>query len=71
MEYVLRFILKKNRTLYGDDVKPFEARLDSNTNDDGIKKLSWTCQSLEDSTFDTVCALANKGLVNSEIAQEL
>ena len=28
---------EKNRALYGDDVKPFEARLESNTNDDGIK----------------------------------
>ena len=62
---------EKNRALYGDDVKPFEARLESNTNDDGIKTLSWTCKSLEDSTFDTVCALANEGLGNSEIAQEL
>ena len=62
---------EKNRALYGDDVKPFEARLESNTNDDGIKTLSWTCKSLEDSTFDTVCALANKGLGNWEIAQEL
>ena len=61
----------KNRALYGDDVKPFEARLESNTNDDGIKTLSWTCKSLEDSTFDTVCALANKGLENWEIAKEL
>ena len=32
----------KNRALYGDDVKPLEARLDSNTNDEGIKTLSWT-----------------------------
>ncbi len=62
---------EKNRALYGDDVKPFEARLESNTNDDGIKTLSWTCKSLEDSTFDTVCALANKGLGNWEIAKEL
>ena len=62
---------EKNRALYGDDVKPFEARLESNTNDDGIKTLSWTCKSLEDSTFDTVCALANEGLGNWEIAQEL
>ena len=62
---------EKNRALYGDDVKPFEARLESNTNDDGIKTLSWTCKSLEDSTFDTVCAHANKGLGNWEIAKEL
>ena len=33
--------------------------------------LSWTCKSLEDSTFDTVCALANKGLGNWEISKEL
>ena len=62
---------EKNRALYGVDVKPFMARLESNTTNDGIKTLSWTCKSLEDSTFDTVCALANDGLGNSEIAQEL
>ena len=67
----IEFYFEKNRAVFGDDVKPFEARLESNTNDDGIKTLSWTCKSLEDSTFDTVCALANEGLGNSEIAQEL
>ena len=49
----------------------YRRNIDINTNDDGIKTLSWTCKSLEDSTFDTVCALANKGLGNWEIAQEL
>ncbi len=45
--------------------------LGEDTNDYGIEAFKWICKSLEDSTFDTVCALANEGLGNSEIAQEL
>ena len=67
----MSFILKKIELLYGDEVKPFEARLESNTNDDGIEIFKWTCKSLEDSTFDTVCGLSNEGLENWEISQEL
>ena len=67
----LEFYFEKNRALYGDEVKPFEARLESNTNDDGIEIFKWTCKSLEDSTFDTVCGLSNEGLENWEISQEL
>ena len=49
----------------------FGARLESNTNDDGIKTFKWICKSLEDSTFDTVCGLSNEGLANWEISKEL
>ena len=67
----LEFYFEKNRAIFGDDVKPFEARLESKTNKDGIETLKWTCKSLEDSTFDTVCSLSNEGLDNWEIAQDL
>ena len=67
----LEFYFEKNRAIFGDDVKPFEARLESKTNKDGIETLKWTCKSLEDSTFDTVCSLSNEGLENWEISQEL
>ena len=67
----LEFYFEKNRALYGDEVKPFETRLYSNTNVDGIEIFKWTCKSLEDSTFDTVCGLSNEGLENWEISQEL
>ena len=67
----LEFYFEKNRALYGDEVKPFEARLESNTNDDGIEIFKWTCKSLEDSTFDIVCGLSNEGLDNWEISKEL
>ena len=39
--------------------------------DDGIETFEWNCKSLEDSTFDTVCSLANEGLENWEICKEL
>ena len=67
----IEFHFEKNRALLGDEVKPFEARLESNTNKDGLETLKWTWKSLEDSTYDSVCRLANEGLANWEICKEL
>ena len=67
----IELYFEKNRPLFGDEVKPFEARLESNTNDDGIKTLNWAWKSLEDSNFDKVCSLSNDGLKNWEIVKEL
>ena len=64
-------ILEKNRALFGDEVKPFGAYLESKKNDDGIESFEWICKSLEDSTYDTVCSLANESLENWEICKEL
>ena len=61
----------KNRASYGDKVKTFGAYVESNKNDDEIETFEWICKSLEDSTYDTVCALSNNGLVNWEISKEL
>ena len=67
----IKFHFEKSRAILGDEVKPFEARLESNTNKAGIEALKWTWKSLEDSTYDSVCRLANEGLANWEICKEL
>ena len=58
---------EKARGFAGDDAKPFEAKLET----DAHSGLIWTHRSIEASTYDRVCKLANEGLKNSEIAQEL
>ena len=58
---------EKARGFAGDDAKPFEARLQT----DEHGGLIWTYRSIEASTYDRVCGLANDGLKNAEIAQEL
>jgi len=62
---------EKNRGLYGDEVKPFEARLNSHLNEDGVKTICWECIPLEDSTYEKVCRLSCDGLSNTDITQEL
>ncbi len=62
---------EKKRGLYGDDIKPFEARLGTHLSNDGVKTINWECKSLEDSTFEKVCRLSSEGLSNTEITQEL
>ena len=62
---------EKNRSLYGDEVKPFEAHLKSHLNEDGVKTFEWSWRSLEDSTFEKVCRLSCDGLSNTDITQEL
>ena len=58
---------EKSRGFAGDDAKPFEAKLVT----DERRGLVWTQRSIEASTYDRVCRLANEGLSNKEIADEL
>lgn len=58
---------EKGRHLSGDDVAPIEAQLTSDK--DGICKWAW--RKVADSTFDRVVSLANEGLSQAEIANEL
>lgn len=58
---------EKSRGFAGDDAKPFEAQL--LTAERG--GLIWTYRTIEESTFDQVCKLANEGLTQKETAQEL
>ena len=67
----IEFHFEKSRSLLGEEVKPFEARLESKTNKEGLKLLNWTWKSLKDSTYESVLRLANEGLDNWEIAQDL
>jgi len=67
----IEFHFEKCRSLLGDEVKEFEARLTSKADKEGIQLHKWTCKSLKDSTYESVCRLANEGLDNWEIAQDL
>lgn len=58
---------EKARHLSGADVDPIEAQLTTDAN--GLSK--WTWRAVADSTFDRVIGLANEGLSQSEIANEL
>ena len=67
----IEFHFEKSRSLLSDKVKPFEARLISKINKEGIKLHEWTRKSLQDSTYESVCHLANEGLANYEICKDL
>ena len=58
---------EKARHLAGADVDPIEAQLTTDAN--GIS--TWTWRPVSDSTFDRVVDLANEGLSQAEIANEL
>jgi putative DNA primase/helicase len=58
---------EKARGLYGDDTKPFEARL--MTESDNTQ--TWALQPLENSTAEKVAALLNDGIPQSEIPELL
>jgi len=58
---------EKSRGFSGDAAKPFEARLQT----DERGGLIWTHRTIEESTYDQVCKLANEGLTQKEITQEL
>lgn len=58
---------EKARDIHGDEAKPFEARLQT----DEHGKSIWTTCSVEDSTFERVVTLANDGLTQKEITEEL
>jgi predicted ATP-dependent serine protease len=62
---------EKNRSLYGDEIKSFEAHLETHLSNDGVETINWEYKSLDDSTFDKVCRLSIDGLSNTEITQEL
>lgn len=58
---------EKTRDMHGDEAAPFEARLQTDANGQSV----WAYNSVEDSTFDRVVSLANEGLSQKEIAEEL
>lgn len=64
---VFELHFEKARGFAGEDAKPFEARLET----DEHGGLIWTYRTLEASTFDQVCKLANEGLTQKEISLEL
>jgi len=58
---------RKARGIFGDDVKPFEAKLV----DTGGGLLEWTMKSIEESTYMKVVSLLNDGWTQVDIAAEL
>jgi len=58
---------EKARGLFGDDTKPFEARLMTAADD----TQTWAMQPLENSTAEKVAALLNEGIPQSEIPELL
>jgi len=58
---------QKNRGFTGEDAQPLEASMDVTPQGRQI----WCFRSLEASTYDRCCDLANEGLKNHEISQEL
>jgi putative DNA primase/helicase len=58
---------EKTRDMHGDNAEPFEARLQTDTQG----QCAWKYSSVEDSTYDRVVTLANQGLSQKEIAEEL
>jgi hypothetical protein len=58
---------EKARNGGGEELKPFEAALSV----DAHGKALWTYRTVEDSTFDRVVSLANEGLFQKDIAEEL
>nr|WP_298967239.1 AAA family ATPase [uncultured Halomonas sp.] len=58
---------EKNRGFYGDEAKPREVSLTSDTKGNTV----WSWQNLSDSTFDRVVSLLNEGLKQSDVATEL
>jgi len=58
---------EKARHLYGESMNPIEAKLST----DEIGLQSWLVRTVEDSNFDRVVALANEGLSQKEITDEL
>ncbi len=57
----------KSRGFTGDDAQPIEASMEV----DHRGRQAWSWRSLERSTYDRCCDLANSGLKNHEIAMEL
>jgi putative DNA primase/helicase len=58
---------EKHRGFFGDDAKPFEARL--NTDAGGC--LLWNTKDLEQSTFERIVELLNEGMSQKDVAEEL
>ncbi len=57
---------EKSRGIHGEEVKPFEARLISNE-----EEQKWITRTLEESTVEKVAKLLNEGVPQHEIPEEL
>ena len=62
---------EKSRGLYGDEVKPFEARLETHEDNSGIKTINWTYKTLEDSTREKVKRYLDDKWTQKDIADQL
>ena len=62
---------EKSRGLYGDEVNPFEARLETHEDNNGIKTINWTYKTLEDSTREKVKRYLDDKWTQKDIADQL
>lgn len=64
---VFEIHFEKSRGFKGDEARPLEAGMQIDENE----MQTWSYRNLEESTYDRCCDLANDGLKNYEIADEL
>ena len=62
---------EKARGLYGEEVKPFEVRLESHEDNHGSKTISWTQKNLENSTREKIKRYLDDGWSQKDIAEQL
>jgi putative DNA primase/helicase len=62
---------EKSRGLYGDEIKPIEAKLESHKDNHGATTINWIVKNLEDSTREKVKRYLHDGWNQKEIAEQL
>jgi putative DNA primase/helicase len=62
---------EKARGLYGDEIKPIEARLESHEDNHGTATINWTVKNLEESTREKVKQYLTDGWTQKDIAEQL
>ncbi|MBT3508840.1 MAG: AAA family ATPase [Nitrospina sp.] len=62
---------EKARGLYGDEIKPFEASLESHEDNNGTTTINWTVKNLDESTREKVKNYLADGWTQKDIAEQL
>jgi hypothetical protein len=62
---------EKSRGLYGDEIKPIEAQLESHKDNHGTTTINWIVKNIEDSTREKVKRYLHDGWNQKEIAEQL
>ena len=62
---------EKARGLYGTEVEPFEAKLESHEDNNGLTTINWIHKKLDDSTKEKVKRYLDDGWLQKDIADQL